>query len=305
MNRITIMKETFEHTVGEVVLYQPNDTIKLEVMVEDDTVWLSQAQMSELFNTTRANITLHIRNIFKEGELVLESVCKESLHTASDGKRYKTKYYNLDVIISVGYRVKSIIGTRFRQWANSVLKNYILKGYAYRNQLESYSELSNRIDRQNDRLLRLENAIENHQQQLDFFVRTNVPPVEGVFYEGQVLDARVFAESLIKSAHHEIILIDNYIDSRTFEILESRGGDVIASIYVERVGSGLRNLQDIAYQQSGRRIDLYNTPMRFHDRFLIIDDVVYHIGASLNDLGKKLFAFSKLGLSKDMILGRC
>ena len=164
---------------GEIALYQPNGenvvvyrtedgTLKLEVRVDEETVWLTQQQLAQLFNTTRNNITLHIGNIFKEQELDRNSVCKESLLTAADGKTYKTKFYNLDVIISVGYRVKSVVGTRFRQWALKVIKNYMLRGYAV-----------------NQRFLNIENQLATHQKQLadhqekiDFFVRTKIPPVE-------------------------------------------------------------------------------------------------------------------------------
>ena len=141
---------------GEIVLYQPNDNIRLEVRLQDETMWLTQQQMAELFNTTRNNITLHIGNIFKEGELEVNSVRKESLLTAADGKKYRTKFYNLDVIISVGYRVKSQVGTRFRQWALAVLKDYLLRGYAVHQQVMALQQINLRIDAQNDRIARIE-----------------------------------------------------------------------------------------------------------------------------------------------------
>lgn len=287
----------------EIVLYHPDQSIKLEVRLEEDTVWLTQSQMSELFSTTRNNITLHIRNIFKEGELLEEAVCKESLLTAADGKRYRTKFYNLDVIISVGYRVKSPIGTRFRQWANTVIKQYLLRGYAINNQIQQVEyHISKQLEQHNDKLNVLEQTLQKHEEQINFFIRTNQPPIEGVFYEGQVLDARVFAEQLIKSAKKEVVLVDNYVDARTFEILETRALGVAASIYVERVGNGLRNLQQTSQTQTGRTVELCKTSQRIHDRFLIIDDVVYHLGASLNELGKRLFAFSKMSLNKKLII---
>ena len=153
---------------GEIVLYQPDDNVRLEVRLQDDTVWLTQQQMAELFNTTRNNITLHIGNIFKEGELEVNSVRKESLLTAADGKKYRTKFYNLDVIISVGYRVKSQVGTRFRQWALAVLKDYLLRGYAVHQQVMALQQINLRIDAQNDRIARIEGALDQQQQQLDF-----------------------------------------------------------------------------------------------------------------------------------------
>lgn len=164
-NNLTIQKA--EKAKGEVILYQPNDTIRLEVRMEDETVWLTQAQMASLFQTTRNNITLHIRHIFDEGELDRDSVCKESLLTATDNKTYKTTLYNLDIIISVGYRVKSIQGTRFRQWANRVLKEYLLRCYAV-----------------NQRVERLEQRVSVTEEKIDFFVRTSLPPVEIVFCDG-------------------------------------------------------------------------------------------------------------------------
>lgn len=216
--------------------------------------------------------------------------------TASDGKKYLIRYYNLDVIISVGYRVKSIVGTKFRQWALEVLRMHLLKGYSVNQHLVALQE---KID---NRFSALEQRLDEHDEQISFFIHTNQPPIEGVFYEGQVLDARDFAESLIKSAQREVLLIDNYIDARTFEILEVRGGSVSAAIYVERVGNGLRNLQQVSAQQTSRQIDLRETTQCIHDRFLVIDDVVYHLGASLNELGKRLFAFSKMSIKKELIL---
>ena len=180
---------------GEIVLYQPDETVKLEVRMEDETVWLTQAQMVELFCSTKQNISLHINNIFKEKELVKDSVVKNSLTTASDGKKYRTNFYNLDVIISVGYRVKSFRGTQFRIWANSVLKEYLLKGYSI-----------------NQRLSELEKTVALHSEKLDFFVRTSLPPVEGIFFDGLIFDAYKFATDLIRSARKSLLLIDNYVD---------------------------------------------------------------------------------------------
>ena len=165
---------------GEIVLYQPNDNIRLEVRLQDETVWLTQQQMAELFNTTRNNITLHIGNIFKEGGLEVNSVRKESLLTAADGKKYRTKFYNLDVIISVGYRVKSPVGTRFRQWANAILKDYLLRGYAVHQQVMALQQINLRIDAQNDRIARIEGALDQQQQQLDFVVHANEKPISYV-----------------------------------------------------------------------------------------------------------------------------
>lgn len=179
---------------GEIILYQPDETVRLEVRLENDTVWLTQQQMAELFQTTRNNITLHIGNIFKEDELEESSVRKESLLTASDGKRYRTKFYNLDVIISVGYRVKSQRGTKFRQWANKIIKEYLLRGYTINLQLQQMEQrmdarLEAHVQNEQKRFSQIEQTLDNHQQKIDFFVRTNQPPVEGVLFEGQIFDA--------------------------------------------------------------------------------------------------------------------
>ena len=277
---------------GEIILYQPEENVQLEVRLEEETVWLTQAQMSLLFETTRNNITLHIGNIFKERELDESSVCKESLLTASDGKTYKTKIYNLDVIISVGYRVKSQRGIQFRQWANKVLKDYLLKGYAL-----------------NQRLLKIENQLENqqvilaeHSEKIDFFVRTSLPPAEGIFFEGQVFDAHVFVSDLIRSAKKRIVLIDNYIDDTVLKLLDKRSSGVKATIYTRQITPTLQNdinLHNTQYEP----IDVIEFAQS-HDRFLMIDETVYHIGASMKDLGKKWFAFSKMEITSSQLLSK-
>lgn len=279
---------------NEIILYQPDSTLSLDVRVENDTVWLTQAQMTELFQTTRNNITLHIRNIFKEGELEVSSVCKESLLTAADGKRYKTKFYSLDVIISVGYRVKSIRGTQFRIWANKILKDYLLRGYSV-NQRLLYME--SRIDR---RLLEHDKRLDDLTDKVDFFIRTSLPPKEGVFFNGQIFDAHEFICRLIKSANERIILIDNYVDESVLVQLDNRNEDVSALIYTGEISKPFRQSLN-RHNRQYAPIDV-RTASRIHDRFLIIDDSLYHIGASIKDLGKKLFAFSKLELSPDYIL---
>ena len=279
---------------NEIILYQPDSTLSLDVRVENETVWLTQAQMTELFQTTRNNITLHIRNIFKEGELEESSVCKESLLTAADGKRYKTKFYSLDVIISVGYRVKSIRGTQFRIWANKILKDYLLRGYSV-NQRLLYME--SRIDR---RFLEHDKRLDDLTDKVDFFIRTSLPPKEGVFFNGQIFDAHEFICRLIKSANKRIILIDNYVDESVLVQLDNRDADVSALIYTGEISRTFRQSVN-RHNRQYAPIDI-RTADRIHDRFLIIDDTLYHIGASIKDLGKKLFAFSKLEISPDYIL---
>ena len=284
---------------GEVILYHPSETIKLEVRLENENVWLTQAQMAELFGTKRQAITKHLKNIFDCGELLRAATSSVLELLQPEGNRMvkrTVELFNLDVIISVGYRVNTSRGIQFRQWALQILKEYLLKGYSVNQHLVALQE---KID---NRFAQVEQRLDDHDEQIAFFIRTNQPPIEGVFYEGQVLDARDFAESLIKSAQKEVLLIDNYIDARTFEILEVRGNGVSAAIYVERVGSGLRTLQQVSLQQSSRQIDLRETTQRIDDRFLIIDDVVYHLGASLNELGRRLFAFSKMSIRKEHVL---
>lgn len=279
---------------NEIILYQPDSTLSLDVRVENETVWLTQAQMTELFQTTRNNITLHIRNIFKEGELEESSVCKESLLTAVDGKRYKTKFYSLDVIISVGYRVKSIRGTQFRIWANKVLKDYLLRGYSV-NQRLLYME--SRIDH---RLLEHDKRLDDLTGKVDFFLKTSLPPREGILFDGQIFDAYVFVCDLIKRARKRIVLIDNYIDETVLTLLNKRNRGVLATVYTKRIDDNLR--LDIERHNDQYMPVNVRTASNIHDRFLIIDDTLYHIGASIKDLGKKLFAFSQMETHPNVIL---
>ena len=259
---------------NEIILYQPDDTISLEVRVEDETVWLTQAQMAKLFQKDRTVITRHINNIFQEGELDEESNV-HYLHFANSDR--PIGLYNLDVIISVGYRVKSQIGTRFRRWANSVLKKYILQGYAI-----------------NQRIEQLENKVEEHDKQIAFFVRTALPPLQGIFFDGQIFDAYAFVSELIRSAKSSITLIDNYVDESVLLLLSKRSEGVSARVITRKVSESLK-LDIDKFNRQYAPIEVLESP-RFHDRFLIIDDSVYHIGASLKDLGKKLFAFSQMDI---------
>jgi len=269
---------------SEIVLYQPEDSLRLEVLLENDTVWLSQMQMSELFQITKQNISRHISNIFEERELERNSVVKDYLTTASDGKSYNTKYYNLDVIISVGYRVKSQRGTQFRQWATAVLRDYLLKGHAI-----------------NRRLERIEHRVGETERKIDFFVRTALPPVQGIFFEGQIFDAHAFVSDLVRSAKRSVVLIDNYVDESVLLLLSKRLPNVTAEIHTKRISPELR--MDIEkHNAQYEPVNVYETD-RFHDRFLIVDDIVYHIGASFKDLGKKLFAFSKMEMKPQTVLG--
>ena len=276
---------------NEIIVYQPDEALKLDVRVEDETVWLTQVQMAELFDATRQNVSLHISNIYKEGELQKEATIKESLIVQKEGGRNvkrKQTYYNLDVIISVGYRVKSIRGTQFRQWALRILKEYLLRGYSINQRLMNLEE---RIDR---RFSLQDQQIGKLREDVDFFVKTSLPPKESVLYKGQIFDAYAAISDIIRSAQTRIILIDNYIDDTVLMQLEKRNPGVDALIYTPSISRMLR--QDIDRHNQQYAPISVQTYTKAHDRFLIIDDTVYHIGASLKDLGKKLFAFSKMEL---------
>lgn len=267
-----------EKSNGEIVLYQPDETIRLEVRLDDDTVWLSQAQMAVLFGTQRQAITKHLKNIFETNELervatssILELVQKEGNRMVSR----QIELFNLDVIISVGYRVNTQQGIKFRQWANRVLKEYLLKGYSINHRIESLEQ----------RVLRTE-------EKVDFFVRTSLPPQQGIFYDGQVFDAYQFACDLIRKAQKEIVLIDNYVDDTVLTILDKRNKEVSATIYTQHISQQLQLDLD-KHNAQYEPIDIVHFN-KAHDRFLLIDDEVYHIGASIKDLGKKWFAFTRM-----------
>ena len=269
---------------GEIILYQPDEAVRLEVRLEDETVWLTQEQIADLFGTKRPAITKHLNNIYKSGELDIDSTCSILEHMGNDGKqRYTTKYYNLDAILSIGYRVNSKNATLFRKWANSVLKDYLLKGYSI-----------------NKRLSELERTVAQHTEKIDFFVRTALPPVEGIFYNGQIFDAYKFDTDLVKSARRSIVLIDNYVDETVLLMLSKRSVGVSATIYTQRITQQLQLDLD-RHNSQYPPIDI-RTYRDSHDRFLIVDETdVYHIGASLKDLGKKMFAFSKLDIPAAVI----
>ena len=276
---------------GEIVIYQidKQNNFLLEVRVENETVWLSQNQMVELFDSTKQNISLHINNIFREGELESGSTVKEYLTVQKEGKRTvkrKLAIYNLDVIISVGYRVKSKRGTQFRIWANNIIKDYLLKGYA----------VNHRIDK-------IEKKLIEHKQKFDFLINTNLPPSEGIFYDGQIYDAWQFVSDLIRSAKSSIILIDNYIDESVLSLLSKRNKKTEAIIYTSKISSQLET--DIKKHNAQYPAIQFKIFKNSHDRFLIIDQqTVYHIGASLKDLGKKWFAFSKINLNINELLDK-
>ena len=267
---------SIESAKGEIVMYQPDETIRLEVRMGEDTVWLSQQQMAELFQRDQSVIARHIRNIYKEEELTEEGTYAKFAYMGHDGlQKYEVIHYNLDVIISVGYRVKSKRGTRFRQWANKILKDYLLKGYVV-----------------NQRITTLEHQVADLTEKVNFFVRSSLPPMEGIFYDGQIFDAYAQIVSLIKQAKHSIILIDNYINVDTLTMLSNRDTNVSATIYTRQ----LSQQQQLDVQRHNQQYPpiAINTCHHNHDRFLIIDDVVYLFGASLKDAGKKLFAYIQM-----------
>ena len=275
---------------GEIVLYQPDDSIAVEVRLLNNDVWLNRQQIATLFDRDIKTIGKHISNALKEelaefspvanfatgeGTDTSNSVVAKFATTAADGKVYQMEHFNLDMILSIGYRVKSSRGIQFRAWSNRVLKDYVLKGYA--------------VDK---RFERLENRVTETERKIDFFVKTTLPPVQGVFYDGQIFDAYVFASDLIRQARKSIVLIDNYVDDSVLLLLSKRQVNVKAQIYTRQITSKLQ--LDLTKHNTQYEPISIGTTVNFHDRFLITDDTVYHIGASLKDLGKRVFAFSKM-----------
>jgi len=270
---------------NEIILYQAQDRdVSIDVIMENETVWLSQTQIGFLFGVDRTVVSKHIKNIYKTNELQENGTCAFFAHMGNEGKQqYQTKYYNLDAILSVGYRVNSKNATQFRIWANKILKDYILKGYAIHERFE-----------------RLESRMSENEKKIDFFVKTALPPVQGIFFEGQIFDAYIFVSDLIKSAKNSIILIDNYIDETVLLLLSKRQKKICAEIYTRQFSNELQ-LDLTRHNAQYEPINITESNS-FHDRFLIIDDTVYHIGASLKDLGKKLFAFSKMEIKREELL---
>lgn len=274
---------------NEIIIYQPDENLALDVRVEDESVWLTQSQIVELFNSSKANISEHLKHIFDSGELAKEATVRKFRTVRQEGNRRVTRnieFFNLDVIISVGYRVNTVRGIQFRQWANKVLKEYLLRGYALNQRL---MQLEDRIDR---RFSEYDRHLLQLDEKVDFFVRSSIQPKEGIFFEGQIFDAYAFVAGLIRKADKRIAVIDSYIDDSVLVQLAKRKPGVTVDIYDGKISPQLR--QDVARhnaQYPGVALHAYK---KAHDRFLIIDEAVYHIGHSLKDLGKKLFAFSKM-----------
>ena len=287
---------------SQIVLYQPDESISLHVKIDGafKTVWLSLDQMAELFGRDRSVIGKHVRTIFNEGELQKESVWAKFAYTASDGKTYQVDYYNLDVIISVGYRVKSVQGTKFRIWATSILRQYLLQGYSVNRHLIALQE---NMDK---RMTHIEDVQAKQQQQLDFFIRTSTPPAEMVFFEGDFYTARVALENLVRTANHRVIIIDGYVSSLTLSVLDVRKSNVTATIYTVGVGQGMQRLMEEHDRLfPDNHIDIRKWRNESHDRWLIIDDSLYHCGHSLNaNGGHKISAITLMGTSPEVILSK-
>ena len=275
MNEITPLTLAPSSHHNEIILYQQDSTVKLEVRLENETVWLTQQQIADLFGVKQPAISKHLKNIFESGELIETSVHSILEYTATDGKSYKTKFYNLDAILSVGYRVNSKNATLFRQWANKVLKDYLMKGYAVSQRFE-----------------RLEYRMAKTEEKIDFILNTSLPPRESIVFDGQIFDAYTLMCDFIRSAKNRIIIVDNYIDDSVFRQLDKRTSGVSATIYTPSISRTLR--QDLERHNAQYSPIEVKTFRRAHDRFLIIDDTVYHVGASFKDLGKKLTEFSKM-----------
>ncbi len=283
---------------NNIVVYRTDDnTLQLDVQLAEETVWLSQQQMVALFDTAKSNISMHISNIYKEEELQREATVQDFLTVQNEGGRQVTRrvqYYNLDVIISVGYRVKSKRGTQFRQWALKILKEYLLKGHAINQQMLAIQrQIDSRFDMQDKRILAIENELHDHHEKIDFFVRTNQTPVEQVFFGGEFFAARVVLEKLIKAAKKRVIIIDRYIDATTFEMLDARQNGVTAAIYSEKDFHALRDAHNATAGVEPINTFVWSKPS--HDRWLIIDDSLYHCGHSLKDMGRKLSAITLMG----------
>ena len=293
---------------SQIVLYQPDESISLQVKIEEDTVWLTQAQMVELFGSSKANISEHITNIYQQGELMQSATVRKYRTVRKEGNRMVTRnmdYYNLDMIISVGFRVNSHQGIRFRQWANNVLKEYLLRGYAVHQQmLQMEQRIDSKLMLQHDEMQRIKDIQAKQQQQLDFFIQTSTPPAEMVFFEGDFYTARAALENLVRSANHRVVIIDAYVSARTLDILDVCKQGVEMLIYTVGVGRGMQRLMDEHDQLfPGSHVDIRKWRKESHDRWLIIDDLLYHCGHSLDaNGGHKISAITLMGISPEVIL---
>ena len=281
---------------NEIVVYQPDETLRLDVRLENETVWLTQGQMASLFGCSSDNVGLHLRNIYSCGELSKEATAEDFSVVRLEGGRQVRRsvcFYNLDAIISVGYRVNSILGVRFRQWATSILKDYLLRGYAVNERLV---QIEDRMDR---RLAEHGRRLDALEGRVDFFVRTQTPPLQGVFYDGQLWDARAFVDRLVKRARRSLVLVDNWATVETLDMLAAKQTGVAATVVTSehRDGKGSPRPKILPADVAKFNAQYPTLSVRFrenfHDRFLVIDDKeLYLIGASLKDLGRKCFGFT-------------
>ena len=277
---------------NEIVVYQPDETLRLDVRLKNETVWLTQGQMADLFQRDRTVITRHIGNVFSEGELT-EGGNVQFLHIPLSDK--PIKLYSLNVVISVGYRVKSVRGTQFRIWATNVLRDYLLRGYAVN---EHFVQIEDRMDR---RFAEHGQRLDALEGKVDFFVRTQTPPLQGVFYDGQLWDARAFVDRLVKSARKSLLLVDNWATVETLDMLAAKlkgvAVTVVTSEHRDRKGNPRPKILPADVAKFNAQYPPLTLRFRenFHDRFLVVDDRdLYLIGASLKDLGKKCFGFTKM-----------
>ncbi len=279
-------KDSIPENTGEIVVYQPDEITRLEVRVKEETVWLNRQQIAQLFGRDVKTIGKHINNALKEELANIPTVANFAI-VQEEGSRWVTRdveHYNLDMIISVGYRVKSQKGIMFRRWANIVLKEYLVKGIAINQRIASMeSRIENKFSQYDQRL-------SDHEKKIDFFIQSSLPPKQGIFFDGQIYDAYTFVADLVRKAGRRIVLIDNYIDDTVLTMLSKRAAGVEAVIYTAKVSKQLQldiDKHNAQYPQVEVR-----TFSKAHDRFLIIDNTVYLVGASIKDLGKKWFGFT-------------
>ena len=279
---------------NEIVVYQPNETLRLEVQLRDESIWLPQQKIAELFGVQKAAISKHLKNIYASGELRPAATVSKMETVQVEGRRRVVRnvdVYNLDAIIAVGYRVNSKLATQFRIWATGVIKAYLLNGYAFNARM---NQLEDKVDR---RLAKHDQDIVELKEKVDFFVQTSLPPVQGVFFNGQVFDAHAFAAKHILNARTSILLIDSWVDLATLELLSKKNKGVSVEIVTSPRGNKLKSgdINTFNTQYGGLTV---KTSKNFHDRFLIIDNKrLFLFGASLKDLGWKCFAFTELNAS--------
>jgi hypothetical protein len=298
-NKAGIGKESIGENKGEIVVYQPDEITRLEVRLKDETVWLNRQQIAQLFGRDVKTIGKHINNALKEELSDVPTVANFAI-VQEEGARWVTRYvehYNLDMIISIGYRVKSPKGILFRRWANTVLKEYLMKGAVINQRIAS---LESRME---DKFAQYDHKLYEHSKKIDFFIQSSLPPKQGIFFDGQIYDAYTFVADLVRKAARRIVLIDNYIDDTVLTMLSKRADGVEATIYTGNISKQLQ--LDIDKHNAQYPPITIRTFSRAHDRFLIIDDAVYLVGASIKDLGKKWFGFTLMeNTDAEELLGR-